>query len=337
MHKPRRIYLIIGIIVLLAGALAVLAIMNRDQYFFKRTSTGLAYKIKEKGQGPSPTAGQILLLEMMYRTKDNQVIFNSDERGFPTIVPYDEIVGKADGSIYEAIGMLQKGDKYIFRLPAKTLLGVHFETLAAQHKLKEHTPLYLHLYLKDMTTQEGIQELEAAYFQAMMQRKQEKAAEQLPKDIEAINAYLHNNQLQAMATPSGLRYRILTPGQGAHPQAGDIVSVNYIGRTLDGQVFDTNLIAEAKQHNLYDASRSYEPMQFTIGQGSMIPGFEEGIKLLNKHAKASLFVPSVLAYGELDLSPHIKPHASLIFDVEVVDIQQGKTATSTQAQKSNKK
>lgn len=323
MNKPRRFYLITGAVILLLGVVALVAVVGRDRYFFKQTSTGLAYKVKEKGQGPSPSAGQILLIEMMYQTKDNQVIFNSDDMGFPMIAPYDEIVDKADGGIYEAIGMLQKGDRYIFKLPAKALLGVQFETLADKHKLQESTPLYLHLYLKDVTTEEGMKEIEAAYFQTMMKKRQEQAAQQLPKDIEAINAYLHKHQLQATATASGLRYRVTIPGQGANPQAGDIVSVNYIGRTLEGQVFDTNMVEEAKKHNLYDARRGYEPMKFTIGQGSMIPGFEEGIKLLNKHAKASLLVPSVLAYRELDLSPHIKPHSSLIFDVELVDIQSG--------------
>ncbi len=320
MNKSRRFYLIIGAIILLLGVLALVAVGGRDRYFFKQTSTGLAYKIKQKGKGPAPTAGQILLIEMMYRTKDNEVIFNSDDMGFPMVAPYDEIVDKADGGIYEAIGMLQKGDQYIFKLPAKTILGAQFETLAEKHKLQENTPLYLQLYLKDITTEEGMKEVEAAYFQTMMKKRQEQAAQQLPKDIEAIQAYLTKHQLQATTTPSGLRYRMITPGEGANPQAGHIVSVNYVGRTLEGQVFDTNILEEAKQHNLYDARRTYEPMKFTIGEGGMIPGFEEGIQLLNKHAKASLLVPSVLAYRELDLSPHIKPHSSLIFDVELVDI-----------------
>lgn len=323
MNKPRKIYFLLAALILVVGVLAVLAVKGRDRYFFKQTNTGLAYKVKDKGQGIAPTAGQILLLEMMYKTKDNQVIFNSEDLGFPMIAPYEEIADKTDGGIYEAIGMLQKGDRYIFRLPAKTLLGPQFETLAAQHQLQADTPLYVNLYLKDITTEEGMKEIEATYLKNMMKKRQEQAAQQLPKDIEAIHAYLQQHQLQADTTSSGLRYRITHPGQGASPQPGDLVSVNYIGRTLEGQVFDTNMAAEAKQHKLYDARRKYEPMQFTIGQGSMIPGFEEGIKLLNKHAKASLLVPSVLAYRELDLSPHIKPHSSLIFDVELVDIQTG--------------
>jgi FKBP-type peptidyl-prolyl cis-trans isomerase len=61
-------------------------------------------------------------------------------------------------------------------------------------------------------------------------------------------------------------------------------------------------------------------MKFRIGEGVVIEGFEEGIKLLNKHAKPRLFIPSVLTYGELDISQHIKPHSNLIFEVELVDI-----------------
>lgn len=319
MNKTKRFYFIIAVVMLLLGVVAL--VIGRDRYLFKQTSTGLAYKIGEKGQGPMPTVGQILLLGMTYKTKENQVIFNTDDIGFPMVVPYEEILGKADGGIYEAIGMLQKGAKYIFKLPAKTLLGAQFETLAAKHKLQEDTLLYLHLHLQDITTEEGMKTIEAEYFQTMMKKRQEQVAQQLPKDIEVINAYLSKHQLEASTTPSGLRYIILSSGKGANPQAGDIVSVNYVGKTLEGEVFDTNIVEEAKTHNLYDARRKYEPMRFTIGEGSMIPGFEEGIVLLNKQAKASLLLPSVLAYGEMELPPHIKPHASLIFEVELVDIQ----------------
>jgi FKBP-type peptidyl-prolyl cis-trans isomerase len=291
-----------------------------DRCLFTKTRTGLSYRIEEKGKGPKPTHGQLLLIDLLYQTKDKEVLFNSNDNNAPVVVPYDDSLYTADGGIYEAISMLAKGDKYIFKIPAKTLLGDQFKTLAEKHTLQENTPLYLHMYLKDITTEEEFQKMEAEYYQAMIDQQKQQAAQQLPKDLEVINDYLKKNQINAFTTSSGLRYVIDQPGQGDNPQPGNTVKVNYIGKTLEGQVFDTNIVEEAQKHNLYDARRKYEPMTFQIGEGGMIEGFEEGIKLLKKQAKARLFIPSVLAYKDLELKPYIQPHANLIFEVELVDI-----------------
>ena len=104
------------------------------------------------------------------------------------------------------------------------------------------------------------------------------------------------------------------------PTTGNIVKINYIGKTLKGEMFDTNVVEEAKKNGTYDARRSYEPLEFSIGNGSVIEGFEEGIKLLTKNGKARLYIPSVLAYGEHALSEQIKANSNLIFEIELVDI-----------------
>jgi len=107
-------------------------------------------------------------------------------------------------------------------------------------------------------------------------------------------------------TPSGLFYEITKPGTGGQPKTGDQVAVHYRGLLLDGTVFDSSY-----QRN--------DPIRFPIGQGRVIPGWDEGIALLSKGASAKLVIPSHLAYGEQGAGGVIPPNATLIFEVELVD------------------
>jgi peptidylprolyl isomerase len=110
----------------------------------------------------------------------------------------------------------------------------------------------------------------------------------------------------ANVTASGLRYKIIEEGTGVSPDSGDVVSVHYSGWLRDGTKFDSSVERD-------------EPITFTLGQGMVIPGWEEGIKLLKKGAKAKLIIPASLAYGERMMG-QIPPNSTLIFDVELVDV-----------------
>jgi peptidylprolyl isomerase len=107
-------------------------------------------------------------------------------------------------------------------------------------------------------------------------------------------------------TESGLEYHIEALGSGPTATDGDVVSVHYSARLEDGTMFD----------NSYDRG---EPIVFTLGIGQVIPGWEEGIKLLSKGDKATFNIPPQLAYGENSIGP-IPPNATLTFEVELVDI-----------------
>jgi len=103
-------------------------------------------------------------------------------------------------------------------------------------------------------------------------------------------------------TASGLKYVIIEQGTGPQPKPGDQVTVKYTGKLEDGTVFDSGTIP------------------FTLGVGAVIPGWDEGIALLNEGGKATLIIPSELAYGPQGNGP-IPPNATLIFDVELQDVQ----------------
>jgi len=99
----------------------------------------------------------------------------------------------------------------------------------------------------------------------------------------------------------------LKKGNGSSPKKGQTVSVHYEGALLDGEVFDSSY-----QRN--------QPIDFTLGTGQVIPGWDEGISLLRKGDKARLVIPPQLAYGSAGAGGVIPPDAVLIFEVELMDI-----------------
>ncbi len=109
-------------------------------------------------------------------------------------------------------------------------------------------------------------------------------------------------------TESGLRYKVLQEGEGKKVEKNNVVSVHYKGQLLDGTVFDSSY-------------KRKQPIEFTIGVGQVIQGWDEGIQLLKEGDKARLVIPSDLAYGKAGAGGVIPPNATLIFDVEVIAIK----------------
>jgi len=109
-------------------------------------------------------------------------------------------------------------------------------------------------------------------------------------------------------TQSGLRYKIIQKGDGVKAEAGQTVSVHYEGSLLNGQVFDSSY-------------KRNQPIDFQLGIGQVIPGWDEGILLLKIGDKARFVIPSNLAYGSAGAGGVIPPDATLIFDVELMDVK----------------
>lgn len=121
---------------------------------------------------------------------------------------------------------------------------------------------------------------------------------------------------ETMNTASGLAYTEIEAGDGPTPQVGDIVAVHYTGTLTNGVVFDSS-----HQRN--------EPISFPLGMGRVIAGWDEGIGLMKQGGKARLTIPPELGYGAQGAGGVIPPNATLIFDVELVDILPGAPANPT--------
>lgn len=109
-------------------------------------------------------------------------------------------------------------------------------------------------------------------------------------------------------TESGLYFKHIQKGEGVKPTAGQTVAVHYNGMLPDGTTFDSSY-------------KRGEPIEFPVGMGHVIAGWDEGILLLNKGDKARFVIPSDLAYGEQGAGGVIPPNATLVFDVELMEIK----------------
>ncbi|OWP83829.1 peptidylprolyl isomerase [Flavobacterium davisii] len=109
-------------------------------------------------------------------------------------------------------------------------------------------------------------------------------------------------------TESGLRYKIIQKGEGKKAEKGRTVSVHYQGSLENGQVFDSSY-------------KRKQPIEFPLGKGYVIEGWDEGIALLQVGDKARFVIPSYLGYGDKGAGGVIPPNATLIFDVELMDIK----------------
>ncbi len=109
-------------------------------------------------------------------------------------------------------------------------------------------------------------------------------------------------------TASGLEYVELVPGNGPSPVAGKGVKVHYTGWLTDGKKFDSSV------------DRG-QPFVFAIGAGQVIPGWDEGVLTMKVGGKRKLIIPGNLGYGAVGAGPDIPPNATLIFEVELLDVE----------------
>ena len=115
-----------------------------------------------------------------------------------------------------------------------------------------------------------------------------------------------------VTTPSGLRIIDVKPGTGAVPQAGQTVTVNYTGW----------LFVDGKKGKKFDSSLDRnEPFSFTIGQGQVIKGWDEGVATMHVGGKRTLIIPPDLGYGASGAGGDIPPGATLIFDIDLISVK----------------
>lgn len=114
---------------------------------------------------------------------------------------------------------------------------------------------------------------------------------------------------QEITTPSGLKYVDEIVGDGAEPKAGQTVTVHYTGTLKEGG-------------KKFDSSRDRnQPFQFTIGVGQVIKGWDEGVMTMKVGGKRTLIIPAELGYGSRGAGGVIPPNATLVFDVELIDVK----------------
>lgn len=261
----------------------------------KTTSSGLEYKIIDDEPGTAAKVGDYLKVHIKTMVNDT-TIMDTHTSG----VGYRWLeLQKPSGQRFdmmEGLALLSKGDSAEFSIPADSAFGPMNRPPFVKPGDK------LHIFVKVLDVKD-----EQSYTSALEEEKKEQGA----KDAQIIKAYLDSTKQTGIAAENGVYVIIHKEGAGVYPQDGQEVTVMYTGKTLDGNVFDSN--EDSAFHHT-------QPLVFTLGRHMMIPGMEDGVKVLKKGAEATLLIPSGEGYGPQGREPAIAPNSVLSFDIKMTDI-----------------
>lgn len=301
--------------ILSSGILAVSFGMIACEKKTLTTTDGIDYTYIEEGE-EKPKNGEFVVYHFTAKTGKDSTFISSYDQPTPAYLQYNDSTEKQSG-IDEIFLGLKKGDSIVINSTAEKVFGA----AGLPPFLTNEENVSISIGVLDVLQEEVFQDYFNDLAEANQKKESEKAVVQLEEDIKTLEDYISENNLDATKTESGLFYVIEEEGNGPEVDEGDTVAVNYTGYVLDGTVFDTSLESVAKESNTFTEGRPYEPIEFQVGMGRVIPGWDEGLQYLKQGSKAKLLIPSTLAYGNRQASEVIKANSVLIFDVEVTDVQ----------------
>ncbi len=263
--------------------------------------SGLEYKIVKQGKGKRKAAAGDHADMFIHVFLDDSVIFDSRKMYNATKpVPVTIQNPKSNGDLMEGFMLLAAGDSALFRVSVDSMRKAGAPAMPG---------------MKEGSNQKMRYEVQVVSLRSDEEEKkmnEEMAAKQTGLDEKQLQEYFKKNGIKATKTASGLYYTIQQQGSGSNAVAGQTLSVNYTGTLLNGNKFDSNTDP---------AFKHTEPFKVEIGKGQVIKGWDEGMLLFNKGTKATLYIPSGLAYGGQDRSPQIPAYSILVFQIEILDIQ----------------
>ena len=276
---------------------------------FKKTKGGLPYKIfPGKGKEKAVTGG---FLKAHMTTKINDSLLGSTYGKAPQYLPVSNQSQPYDLS--EIIPSLKKGDSVYFVQMMDTFIKRDPKSVPPNFKKGDKIITTLKVVEVFKSPEEAQKDFEKEQLAA--------SAGQMKVDDKILSDFLAKNNINAQKVGQGTYVQVLEPGTGTPVTDGKYVSLKYKGATLAGKVFDTNM------DNSFNHT---EPLAFVVGAQPMIRGFDEGIKHLREGAKAKLYIPSSLAYGPNSPSPDIAPNTNMIFDIEVLKVEDKAPPTNMQ-------
>ncbi len=265
---------------------------NKSYEGYDRTSNGLYYKFYEQNGGDNPQEMEILDVFMSCTINDTSIIIPQNRM----IIQMMESMFVGD--IFEGIKMMHIGDSASFLVRADSTFYTLFQSPVLPNEFNVDDMMKFEIRLNDFYPESEFAAKQIEYM------KNNFPEETLMSENE-LNKYFKDNNIKPITTASGLNYVVTKEGNGEKPQIGTLIKVHYTGKLLDGTVFDSSVTRN-------------EPIQFVLGIGQVIPGWDEALQLLSKGEKAVLYIPYYLAYGDRGAGA-IPPFATLIFEVELVD------------------
>lgn len=264
---------------------------------YEKTQNGLYYQFFKQNAGEKPQNGELLEVGISFLVNDSVLVPSHDD-----ILMLQE--SQFAGDLYEGLAMMHKGDSASFIVNIDST----FKYLFGQPKLPEGfnstDVLRFEICLNDYYPESEFMHRMIAKSIAKMKADY---PEETAKAAQELADFLANNGVTAEPTESGLYYVMTQEGNGEKPEAGQVVTIHYTGKLLDGTVFDSSVEGD--------------PISQPIGVGQFIPGWDEGIMMMSKGEKGTLYIPYYLAYGPQQRGDKITPFSNLIFEVELIDFE----------------
>jgi len=263
----------------------------------KPLASGLYFIEDQAGSGNIPKTGDMVKINFAVSLIDGKELFSTVKNGGPMPVE----IGKPfeNKGFEEAVAMMKKGGKAKLIVPSSLAFGEQ----GRGQMVAPFTTLIYDVEVVDIKSK-AIYEKE----KGEAQKTQEQAAAKAKADEPVLlQKYIKDNNITTKPLASGLYYIEAKKGPGAKAVKGKSVSVNYTGKLLNGNVFDSSI--------------GKKPFNFVLGQGQVMPGWEEGIALMSVGGKAKLIVPSSLAYGAQSMGEKIPAYSTLVFEVELLGVK----------------
>jgi len=292
---------------LILSTVAFVLLASCTNLDFKRTKSGMLYKIVKHGNSKDSIAAPGSTIKLHVTEKINDSVLQTTFGKLPFYVKVDTSAAVAYSPI-EVLPLVRKGDSIVVVQLIDTLIkkGMQLPPFA-----KKGDRFVYNMKVVDVFRNDSLQRIDQSKEIAIEQERQQKEmAGAKEKERQEIEGYLSTNKITAQKTPKGAYLQVITVGDGPQADSGKLVSLKYRGTTFAGKTFDTNM--DSSFHHT-------ELLQFVVGENRMIQGLEDAVRYLKKGGKGKVFVPAVLAYGP-NPGPGGSTYENLIFDIEVVDV-----------------
>jgi len=277
---------------------------------FKKGDGGMLYEIHVDKDGPRIKEGDFVSFNLVAKTDGDSVLFSTYEAGHPIVTLLQKSQSKGD--IYAGMRLLTEGDSATI----KTNVDSMFKKGQPRPPFKGKYVVY-EIKVEKLISKGNLSD---TVYNGRITNYMKGQTEMMKKaEPIKIKKYIDDSKLTGTTTPSGLFYTITKPGSGEKPVVGDTAEVFYTAKTLSGKVFESNVKEVAQKNKTFNPMQQYKPIRVPVGVGKVMAGWDEGLLLLNKGAKATFVIPSKLAYGEQGYQ-QIQPFTPLVFDVEMVSV-----------------
>jgi len=296
----------------LATAALFILVTGCNEQRFQKDKDGTEYKLIRASNGKTAAVGDYMEVNTLAKYKDS-VLFSSVENSAPRFMPYDTM------QMPPYFKEVHEGDSLVIRQSTDSILA---HGAGAPFMQKGQYILQTFKIVKLFPTKEAADSAEKPYQEAAKVIARKKTEEKIQTEIksdpalvkaddDAIKAYMAKNNLKGTKTDWGTYVVIDSAGTGPTIADSDVAVVYYTGRSFNDSTFDSN--TDANFHH-------EQPLYINMGEYRVIPGWIDGLKLMQKGSKGKFIVPSYLAYGKNGAPPKIEPNANLVFDIKVTDV-----------------